>query len=162
MGRAWLFLPIFLSLAAPAQAQKQALGVFGLWGAFAEKNRCYAIAEPQRTARNNPRGAFASVGWWPGRRASGQVHFRLSQAKRAGSAVLLRIDEQTFQLAGGGDNAWAPDARADAEIVSAMRTGVQLTIETRSDRGLLVRDLYLLRGAATAVDAAALACARRR
>jgi hypothetical protein len=162
MGRAWLFLPIFLSLAAPAQAQKQALGVFGLWGAFAEKNRCYAIAEPQRTARNNPRGAFASVGWWPGRRVSGQVHFRLSQAKRAGSAVLLRIDEQTFQLAGGGDNAWAPDARADAEIVSAMRTGVQLTIETRSDRGLLVRDLSLLRGAATAVDAAALACARRR
>jgi hypothetical protein len=153
---------MFLSLAAPAEAQKQALGVSGLWGAFSEKDRCYAIAEPQRTARNNPRGASASIGWWPGKRIAGQVHFRLSQSKRPGSAVLLRIDEQTFQLAGGGDNAWAPDARADAAIVAAMRTGVQMTIETRSERGLLIRDLYLLRGAATAIDSAAIACARGR
>jgi hypothetical protein len=36
-----------------------------------------------------------------------------------------------------------------------------MVVETRSTRGQLVRDQYLLRGAATAMDAAALACARR-
>lgn len=156
------FLLLSLVFAAPAAAQKTSLGVFGLWGAFAEKNRCYAISEPQRTARNNPRGAFASIGWWPGRGLKGQVHFRLSHVKRPGSAVLLRIDQRTFQLAGGGANAWAPDALADADILASMRTGVEMTIETRSERGQLIRDSYALRGAATAADAAAIGCARRR
>ena len=43
-----------------------------------------------------------------------------------------------------------------------MRTGIDLVVETRSIRGLLVRDRYRLRGAATAMDAAAIACAPRR
>ena len=42
-----------------------------------------------------------------------------------------------------------------------MRTGLALVVETRSTQGLIVRDLYRLRGAATAIDAAAIACARR-
>jgi hypothetical protein len=159
----WSLFPLFLlGLALPVEAQTGALGVFGLWGAFAEKTRCYAISEPQRTARNNPRGAFASVGWWPRTGLRGQIHFRLSQPKRRGSAILLRIDERTFQLVGGGSNAWAPDPRADADVVAAMRTGVEMVLETRSERGTLVRDLYALRGAATALDAAAIGCARRR
>ena len=162
MPRAACLFLLLLGLAVPVALRAEALGIFGLWGAFAEKDRCHAISEPQRTARNNPRGAYASVGWWPNRGVKGQVHFRLSQAKRAGSAVLLRIDERTFQLVGGGANAWAPDGRADADIVAEMRTGIEMTLETRSERGALIRDLYALRGAATAVDAAAIACARRR
>ena len=43
-----------------------------------------------------------------------------------------------------------------------MRTGIEMSVETRSTRGALVRDQYRLRGAATAMDAAAIACARRR
>jgi hypothetical protein len=66
----------------------------------------------------------------------------------------------TFQLGGGGINAWAPGPAVDAEIVRAMRAGVALTVETRSVRGRLVRDYYQLRGAATAMDAAAIACSR--
>jgi hypothetical protein len=37
-----------------------------------------------------------------------------------------------------------------------------MSVETRSERGALIRDLYRLRGAATALDAAAIACAPRR
>jgi hypothetical protein len=40
-----------------------------------------------------------------------------------------------------------------------MRTGIDMTVETRSERGALVRNYYQLRGAATAIDAAAIACA---
>ena len=76
--------------------------------------------------------------------------------------MLLRIDGRAFQLIGGGREAWAPDARADAEIQAAMRTGLALVVETRSTQGLIVRDFYRLRGAATAIDAAAIACARRQ
>ena len=74
--------------------------------------------------------------------------------------MLLRIDERLFELIGGGDTAWAENPRADAEIVAAMRTGVQMTIATRAENGAALRDTYALRGAATAIDAAAIACAK--
>ena len=105
---------------------------------------------------------FASVGHWPRRGPGGQLHIRLSREKRAASAVLLRIDGRSFQLLGRGRDAWAPDRQADLEIQAAMRHGIALSVETRSTDGRPVRDLYRLRGAATAMDAAAIACARRR
>ncbi len=133
-----------------------------MWGAFAGGGRCYAIAQPFRAPDPEGWRPFASVGHWPARRLRGQLHVRLSREKRPGSAVLLRIDGRSFQLRGGGRDAWAPDARADEEILSAMRTGIDMVVETRSTRGALVRDQYRLRGAATAMDAAALACRPRR
>jgi hypothetical protein len=154
-----LFLPV-LALAAPAAAQLQSLGIFQLWAAFREPGRCWAITEPYRSPRPEGWRPFASVGYWPDRGLRSQVHFRLSREKRPGSAVLLRIDDLTFQLNGGGNNAWAPDRRADADIVQAMRYGLEMAVETRSTGGGLVRDSYRLRGAATAIDAAAIACAR--
>ena len=154
-------MPLFLlfAAAAPATAQ-QALGVFGTWAAFRGADRCYAIAEPYQEPRAGDGRAFVSVGYWPARGARGQAYFRLSRAKREGSAVLLRIDERTFQLRGGGADAWGLDSAADADIVSAMRTGIEMTVETRAASGAVVRDSYRLRGAATAIDAAAIACAR--
>jgi hypothetical protein len=151
----------FLIAAAPAIAQPRALGVFGGWGAFRDDARCYAIAQPEQPPEAQGAQAFASIGIWPGRGRAGQLHIRLSREQRPGSAVLLRIDGRAFQLAGGGREAWAADAGADAEIQAAMRTGLALVVETRSADGLIVRDQYRLRGAATAIDAAALACARR-
>jgi hypothetical protein len=154
--------PLFLiALATPAEAQPRALGIFGTWGAFRAPDRCYAISEPYQAPRPGDGRGFASVGYWPARAAGGQAFFRLSRVKREGSAVLLRIDDRTFQLRGGGADAWAADPAADAELVSAMRTGIEMSVETRASNGALVRDSYRLRGAATAIDSAAIACARR-
>jgi hypothetical protein len=159
MTRARNLLPILLAAAAPASAQQQSIGVFGLWGAFRDAAHCYAISRAQgRNTGAEP--AFAAIGWWPGRGIRGQLHLRFSRAKRPGSAVLLRIDGHVFQLIGGGGNGWAPDPAADSEIVAAMRTGIEMNVETRSAAGGLIRDVYPLRGAATAIDAAAIACAR--
>ena len=152
---------LVLGLAAPALAQPRTLGAWGSWGAFRDGDRCYAITQPWQGPDAQGWQPFAAVGTWPGRGRGGQLHVRLSRAARAGSAVLLRIDGRTFQLTGAGREAWAPDARADTEIQSAMRTGIDLAVETRSTDGLAVRDLYRLRGAATAMDAASIACARR-
>ena len=132
-----------------------------MWGAFRGEGRCYAIAQPFRAHDGEGWRPFAAVGHWPALGPRGQIHVRLSREKRDGSAVLLRIDGRSFQLRSGGRDAWAPDPRADAEILAAMRTGIDMVVETRSTRGRLVRDQYRLRGAATAMDAAAIACARR-
>jgi hypothetical protein len=160
MTRRRVFPLFFIGLAVPAEAQQQSIGIFGTWGAFREAGRCYAIAEPHQSPRPGDGRGFASVGYWPARAVRGQAFFRLSRTKREGSAVLLRIDDRTFQLRGGGGAAWPADPAADAEIVAAMRTGIEMSVETRSSRGAFVRDGYRLRGAATAIDAAAIACAR--
>jgi hypothetical protein len=162
MPRLSPLLLLSLALAAPAAAQPRPLGIFGSWGAFAGDGRCYAISAPFEAPAAAGWRPFAAVGHWPARHAGGELHVRLSRDKRQGSAVLLRIDGRSFQLLSGGRDAWAPDVRADQEIQAAMRTGLDMVVETRSAEGLAVRDHYRLRGAATAMDAAAIACVRRR
>jgi hypothetical protein len=157
-----LFLVSILALSAPIFAQqRQSLGVFGGWGAFRGDGSCYAITQPWRAPEPEGWRPFVSVAHWPARGIANQLHIRLSRAKRDGSAVLLRIDGRIFQLTGGGRDAWASDARADDEIQDAMRTGIDMVVETRAANGARIRDQYRLRGAATAMDAAAVACARR-
>jgi len=159
MVRPSIFVLFSAVLAVPNMlvAQTAELGIYGLWGAFRGGGRCYAISEPAQQSGRGTR-PFASVGYWPGQRVRGQLHLRLSREKRSDSAVLLRIDGRSFQLVGRGWDAWAPDARADADLVAAMRVGLSMTVETRAPGGRLIRDRYRLRGAATAIDAAALAC----
>lgn len=144
-------------IATAASAQPRPLGTFGLWGAFQDQQRCWAITRPSESTHRDG-GGFASIGWWR-QGPRGQLHFRLGAAKRDASAVLLRVDGRSFQLIGRGNDAWAPDPRGDAELLAAMRSGVMMTVETRSQRGGIVRDRYPLRGAPSAIDAAALACA---
>jgi len=142
-------------------AQQRNLGVFGTWGAFGGNGRCYAISAPDGPTPAQGSRPFVAIGHWPERHLAGQLYVRLSRAARPGSAVLLRIDGRVFQLSGNGANAWAPDARADEQIADALRTGIDMSAESRAEGGRMIRDLYHLRGAATAMDAAAIACRRR-
>ena len=159
--RGAIFLGLLLFSAGSAGAAREALGVYFSWGAFRDDRpkRCFAIAEPTRPRRAETLPA-ASVSYWPGRGVRGQFHVRLSREKRPGSAVLVRIGDRAFQLLAGPLDAWASDPRTDAQIVAAMRTGLEMLVESRGVTGARIRDRYPLRGAATAIDAAAVACAR--
>lgn len=154
-------VPALLLVAAPAAA-RDALGIYDGWGAFrdAKPQRCFAIAEPVRMTKGQWR-PYASVGHWPMQRIRGQLHIRMSREKRDNAPVTLSIDDRKFALVAGGADAWAPDARADAAIVAAMRSGRSMSIASVSVTGAFA-DTYRLKGAATAIDAAALGCARGR
>lgn len=143
---------------------RDSLGVFGRWGAFRDVKplRCFAIAEPPSRFRDAGFRPFASVASWPGPGVRGQLHIRLREARLATAPITLTIGDRRFSLVGGGADAWAPDARADAAIVAAMRSATSMSISTRSENGRAFADAYALRGAATAIDAAALGCARMR
>ena len=155
-------LTLAILLATPASA-RDTLGVFEDWGAFrdAKPRRCYAIAEPERRSTRRAWRPFASVAHWPARGARNQLHIRLSREKAEGAKVTLGIGSRSFELVAGGADAWAADPRADAAIVAAMRSGSQMSIRTRAKGGGFFTDSYRLRGAATAIDAAAVGCARR-
>jgi hypothetical protein len=152
-----------LALAAPLVA-KDSLGVFSSWGAFRDPQfgRCYAISKPEATRRARDYRPYASVGTWPRRGVRGQLHFRMSRKMAERPGASLRIGDRRFALTGGGGDAWAQDKAMDAAIVAAMRATVTMVVSARDTRGRVFSDRYDLAGAATAMDAATVGCARMR
>jgi hypothetical protein len=149
-----------LLFTAPLSA-RDSLGVFGDWGAFRDPQvpRCYAIAAAQNARTGQP---FASVGTWPRRQVRGQVHVRLSRAVAPSASISLSVGGEQFELAGGGADAWAQGRRMDAAIVAAMRSAGSMSVSARDRSGRRFTDRYSLEGAATAMDAATVGCARIR
>jgi len=152
-------LVLLLLIATPAAA-RDSLGMFEAWGAFRDPAtpRCYAISKPVSRGGYG----FAAVGSWPRQRVRGQVHFRLSRVRRDNASVILSVGERRFTLVAGKADAWAADPQADAAIIAVMRSASSMSVQTSGANGRAFADTYALRGAATAIDAAALGCARLR
>lgn len=148
---------------APALA-RDSLGVFDGWGAFrdADVPRCYAVAEPATGGGGSRWRPFATVATWPRDHVRGQVHIRLSRQMADRSPLILSIGERRFPMIGSGADAWAPDRQRDAAIVAAMRSATSMSLSARARTGAGFADTYRLRGAATAIDAAALGCGHLR
>lgn len=155
-------LPALLAVAAlfalaQAAHARDSLGVFDDWGAFRDPAaaetplRCYAIAEP---ASGGAMIRYVTIGYWPDSRVRGQFHARL--ARPMGGAASISIGGRRFALIAGGTSLWASDARMDAAIIAAMRSARTMTVSVGGTSAT-----WRLRGAATAIDAAALGCARR-
>ena len=165
MPRRFAFLTgiILLVTAAPAMA-RDALGVFGTWAAFRDPGvpRCYAIAMAEPSAKERDYQPYADVASWPRQGVRGQVHFRLSRKLAPGGAITLSIGGQRMALTGGGGDAWAADKRMNAAIVAAMRSASEMTVSARDAKGRGFSNTWKLKGAATAMDAAALGCAGLR
>lgn len=156
---------LFAGTALAASGGKVSLGVFEGWAAFrdppraVEGTRCYAIAASDATIGTPRRKSYASVGFWPKRGVRGQLFVRLSRDKAPGAAIRLSVAGRRFFLVGNGSSAWAGDKRMDAAIIAAMRSAEAMSVESTGATGGAIADAYRLRGAATAIDAAALGCA---
>jgi hypothetical protein len=152
-----------LALAAPVAA-RDTLGIFNSWGSFrdAKPARCFAIARPDSTeGAGSGWRPFAAVATWPALGKRNQIHLRLSRRYDDKDPAILVIDDKRFPLIAGGADAWAPDPPTDAAIVATMRSARAMMVVARGVGGP-IRDAYRLRGAATAIDAAQLGCARLR
>jgi hypothetical protein len=145
---------VLLLLAAPLAA-RESLGVYDSWAAFKDTSprRCYAVAKAEGKP---PAPAYATVSTWPDKGVRGSVHVVLSREVAAKAAVRLAIGDKRFDLVAKGRNAWAADARGDAAIVAAMRSGSRMSVSSGG-----FTDRYTLSGAATAIDAATVGCAKR-
>lgn len=163
MMRTALGVALALLAAVPAQA-RDGLGTFGSWGAFRDPAvpRCYAIAMARPSTQQRDFQPYATVGTWPRRDVRNQLHVRLSRRLAPDARIVLTIGRERFALVGGGADAWAADRRMDAAIAAAMRSAESMTVNARDVRGRGFSNTWPLAGAATAIDAAALGCARLR
>ena len=156
-------LAVLISVVAisPLDA-RDAIGVYHRWGAFRDTDpaRCFAIAQP--IAAGARAGGFASVAIWigdgPGKGLRNSVSIRLSQPRDRSAGVTLTIGERRFDLAANSRDAFATDLASDRALVAAMRSGRSMSVEAVAAGGRPFADTYSLGGAATAIDAAALAC----
>ncbi len=150
-------LGALLLLAAPLAA-RESLGVYDSWAAFKDASpmRCYAIAK----AQGRPAApAYATIATWPDKKVRGAVHFVLS--RETAGRVRLSVGDKRFDLVAKGRNAWGADARQDAAIVAALRSAARMSVTAQGAKGGSFTDRYTLAGAATAIDAAVVGCARR-
>ena len=143
------FALIILPFAAPLAA-RETVGTFATWAAFCDEPRkCFAISEPvERTNHPSLRVAIQ------GSQVSVQAHLG-----RPARAAKLVIGDAEFALVVSGKEASA-DLRTSRGIVAAMREGESATLVGTSDRGGRFRHHYLLAGAPSAIDAAAVASLR--
>ena len=153
-----------LLLAASPVIARDAVGMFGGWGAFRDPQtpRCYAIAMAAPSTKQREYQPYADVAWWPRAGVRGQVHFRLSRKLQPNAAITLSLGGQRIPLTGGGADAWASDKRGDAAIIAAMRNAGEMTVSVRDAGGGGFSNTWDLIGAASAIDAATLACASLR
>lgn len=161
LGRATASVAALTLCAAPAMA-RDSLGVFGAWGAFRDPAvpRCYAIAMAAPSTLQRDYQPYANIGTWPRQQLRGQIHFRLSRKLQPGAPIVLSLGSTKFALTGGGGDAWAADRRMDAAIVAAMRSASEMTVSAKGADGRGFSNTWQLDGAATAMDAATVACAR--
>lgn len=143
------FAPLIWLLAAPLTA-RETIGTFATWAAFCdEPKKCFAISEPVER-RGGPFLAVAILG----NRASVQVH-----VGRPVRAVSITIGDARFDLSAANENAVA-DTPTSRRIVAAMRDGEALTVIATGTGGGRIRHHYMLAGAPSAIDAAAVASLR--
>ncbi|PEQ13766.1 hypothetical protein B2G71_05475 [Novosphingobium sp. PC22D] len=160
-----LLLGLVLSpLGSSAAIARDSLGLYSDWGAFRDPMvpRCYAIAKAQPSNRRRDYQPYASVGTWPKRGVRNQIHFRVSRKLADAPRIDLRVGDERFELTGGGGDAWPPDDRTNAAIIAAIRSAPTMTVRATDETGRRFHDTWTLPGAASAIDAAALGCAKAR
>ena len=143
---------LLLCLMATPLLAKERLGAYQSWAAFkdAEVPRCYAIGSPDESSGA---GGYVSVGFWPKRGLSHQLSVRLSRTRSSNAGITLSVGGRRFQLTADGNTGRAKDRAMDLAIIAAMRSSQSMSVQSSG-----ITDAYALRGAASAIDAAALGC----
>ena len=157
--RPLIALLLLATLASVAAGRGNIVYAGGAWAAIDRGATCEALSRSTRLAASGKVQATAGFDFSADRRRWGEFHAVLRRMPRAGAAVMLRIDNQPFLLVSRGNIAWSSGPLQEHAIISALRGASGMSVESRDAAGRTFIDPYSLDGAATAIDAAAAACA---
>jgi hypothetical protein len=157
-------LPLLLcvAFAGAADARGGIIYARGSWAAIDRGATCEALGRSARIAPKGKVQAIAGFTFSADGRRWGEFHARLRRMPRAGAAVMLKVGDQPFMLVSRGNMAWSDGPLEDQAIIAALRGATVMSVESRDSSGQRFLDPYALDGAATAIDAAAAACAGKK
>jgi hypothetical protein len=132
----------------------------GPWWAALERpgRNCEAVSRSERIAPPGAVQARAAFAFSRDGKRRGELHLLFARPVRPGAAAVLTIGGNTFLLVTGGRGAWSRGPRQEAAIIAAVRRSAEMRVRAQGQGGR-ISDRYLLAGAPTAIDAAAIACA---
>jgi hypothetical protein len=147
-------------VAGPAPAADKLLERSGDWEAIRASAGgevfCLIAALPDKSeGKIAKRGeATLMVAHWPKKKAFGQVQAKTGFAIRKASSVDLVIDGKTFKLPADGDSGYGENAKANAELVAALKSGKSAVASaTPAVGGAKITDTYSLEGFSKALAA---------
>lgn len=159
MRRICSLLALAAAAASAAAAGGGILYAGGAWAAVDRGDTCEALSRSLRIAPKGKVQAIVGFTFSADRRRWGEFHARLRRMPRAGAAVMLRVGDQPFLLVSRDNMAWSDGPLQERAIIAGLRDAGGMSIESRDASGRRFVDPYSLDGAATAIDAAAAACA---
>ena len=148
-------LSLLLLAAGPAAAAPEPLGRFATWGAFRAGGLCYAMSEPAR--RQRVPGPYVTITTEPKWRRFRELHVRLPRPAKTAQVL---IGDATFPLLVQGLDAWPVRPTDGARIAARLRKDATMRVEHHTIGGRYRTDYYPAAGAASAIDAADIACLR--
>lgn len=150
---------LFAALGSAASASGSIIYAGPAWAAIDRGGTCEALSRSVQIAPKGKLQAIADFTFSADRRRWGEFHVRLRRMPRAGAAVMLHIGDSAFLLVSRGNMAWSSGPLQEQAIIAALREAQGMNVESRDTAGRRFVDPYALDGAATAIDAAAAACA---
>jgi hypothetical protein len=152
-------LVALLAAASPATGQRL-LHAGTFWAAFERPGGfCEAIARSELVAPPGRPQARAAFTFRRDGQRRGELHIMFARPVRPGAAAVLTVGGDSFLLVTRGASAWSRGPRQEAAIIAAVRRNGEMRVRAQGQGGR-ISDRYLLAGAPSAIDAAALGCAR--
>ena len=150
--------------AAAVAAEGTAIAKFDSWAAYTygkgKSKICYIYSAPLKSGGEySKRGpTYFQVTHRPGDKSFNVVSVTAGYAYKKDSNVEAEVDGTKYSLFTDGDTAWSRDAKGDAALVTAMKSGNQMIVRGSSTRGTLTTDTYSLHGFTAAHTAIGKAC----
>ena len=141
------------------------IGEFTDWGAFSYNGPkgkvCFAHTQPKSFV-TEPAGRSRDPGHFfvthrPGENVKGEVSVIVGFPHAEDERATVTIGDSSFSLITNNDDAnvggaWIEDQGQEAQLIQAMRAGVDMTVRSVSTKGTRVTDTYSLRGVSAALD----------
>lgn len=159
MGKSFILASVALLVESAAGARPSIVYAGPAWASIDRGATCEALSRSVRIAAKGKVQAMAGFTFSRDHRLWGQFHARLRRMPRTGAAVMLHVDDRPFLLVNRGNDAWSTGPQQERAIIEALRGANGMSVESRDVAGRRFIDPYSLDGAATAIDAAAAACA---
>ena len=138
--------------------EQRLMSAYDAWEAYVfDENGskvCYMASQPGNAEGNyTKRGdSFALITHRPADNTRNVFSYIAGYPYKAGSEVVLKIDEQEFKLFTQDETAWAPDSETDNKIVDALKNGKTMVVNGTSTRGTKTKDTYSLKGSTKAYE----------
>ncbi|AGF73912.1 hypothetical protein BAnh1_00180 [Bartonella australis AUST/NH1] len=133
---------------------------FEAWGTYSyeaqENTICYILSMPLSALPTTVKHGdnFFLVTKRSNSPVSFEPQFMAGYSLKEGSKVTVTVGDKDFDFFTKGSSAWLASSEMEQQLVSAMRSGMHMTVKATSKRGTRTTYTYSLKGVTAALNAA--------